>query len=216
MGRSPYSSVHIASTQARSTGGQSWPLSTEQLPQRERPSALVRSGKKPTISARPSSAFSRGQSAALKAPGRELGTRCQQVKTQRAQRFPAQTFVDTRPCPRLAFRAFRLGHSGVAQLVEQVTVNHRAAGSSPAAGAETSDLVAGYSAPWRWPEHSNYRHQARRLFRSRRGLARGSTPRGAARAPLDPRVWTGTPRRRALWPDRRLPLRSSRSPLPPG
>ena len=63
------------------------------------------------------------------------------MKTQRAQRFPAQTFVDTPPCPELVLRAFGPGHSGVAQLVEQVTVNHRVAGSSPAAGALQDDVL---------------------------------------------------------------------------
>jgi hypothetical protein len=62
------------------------------------------------------------------------------VKTQRAQRFPARAFVDTRRRPGLAFQAFGPSHSGVAQLVEQVTVNHRVAGSSPAAGVVISAI----------------------------------------------------------------------------
>ena len=39
--------AHIVSTGERSTGGRSWPLSTERLPQRERPSGSVKSGNGP-------------------------------------------------------------------------------------------------------------------------------------------------------------------------
>lgn len=41
-------------------------------------------------------------------------------------------------------------HSRVAQLVEQVAVNHRVAGSSPASGASTFCYSANYMGNMKW------------------------------------------------------------------